>query len=197
MVFVFYFSLCKSGFTFCAPVYRLKAPINKSVFCKFIKTRHYCFFILRFQGQVWIVPVSEYPEPLKFTPLDAYEFHCKFMGHFSELHLVHVMLCLFHFLKKLVFNRHAMAVPARHIRCVIPLHCLKFYDYVFQGFIQGVAYVDIAVCIRRPIVKNILRSPFLLLPYHFIEIHLLPFFKDKRLFFRKIPLHRKISFWQI
>ena len=197
MIFVFYLSLRQGCFALCAPVYRLEAPVNIAVFRQFIKTRDYGLFVFRFQGQVWIIPIAENPQPFEFNLLDADVFNRKLMRQFPEFHLVHVVLCLFHLLEKLVFYRHAVAIPSRHIRRVVPLHGFEFNDDVLQGFIQRVAYVDIAVSVRRAVVEYILRLTLLFCAYRLIKIRIFPFFKDAGLFVRQIAFHRKISFRKI
>src|SRR3546814_6627890 len=58
------------------------------------------------------------------------------------------------FLFDLDFDRHAVAIPTWHVLCVIARHGAAFDDDVLQYFVDGVPDVDIAVGIRRAIVKH-------------------------------------------
>ena len=51
-----------------------------------------------------------------------------------------------------------MAIPAWNIVGVLAAHLLSAIDGIFKNFIQCVADVEIAICIRRPIVQNKLIS---------------------------------------
>ena len=56
------------------------------------------------------------------------------------------------------FNRHAVAVPARHILRIktVELTCLD--DHVFQDFVYRVPDMNVPVGVRRAIMQDELRA---------------------------------------
>ena len=58
------------------------------------------------------------------------------------------------FLHHLVFDRQAVAVPARHVRRAFAQHGLRFHDEIFEDFVERGAHVDVAVGEWRTIVQD-------------------------------------------
>ena len=56
------------------------------------------------------------------------------------------------FLLDLNFDRHAVAIPTGHVRRIKTRHQFRFDDDIFKNFVNGVADVNITVCIRWTIV---------------------------------------------
>ncbi|OIQ71806.1 hypothetical protein GALL_465740 [mine drainage metagenome] len=52
----------------------------------------------------------------------------------------------------LVFDRQAMAIPARHIHRVIARKLAGFGDHVLEDFVDRVADMDLAIGIGRSVV---------------------------------------------
>ena len=49
-----------------------------------------------------------------------------------------------------------MAIPTGDVRRVESSHGLRFQNEIFQNFIEGMTQVDISVCVRRSIMKDVL-----------------------------------------
>ena len=96
-----------------------------------------------------------------------------------------------------MLDRKAMAIPPWYIRHLVARHRLRFDDDVFQNFVQGVADMNAAIGVWRPIVQDIQRSAFPRLLNLFVQPFPLPRGKQFRLPLRQVRLHREIGFRQI
>ena len=67
--------------------------------------------------------------------------------HFSNRQMFAV------FFLNLNFNRHAVAIPARHISRIEAGHVAAFDDDVFQDFVDGMPDVDVAIRVGWAIVQ--------------------------------------------
>jgi hypothetical protein len=74
----------------------------------------------------------------------------------------------------LPLDGQAVTVPARHIVGVLAQHLLRAVDHVFQDLVEGVAHVQVAVGVGRPIMQDKLFTPGGIVPELLVEIELLP-----------------------
>ena len=98
------------------------------------------------------------------------------------------------FLLDLDFDRHAVAIPARHVRRVIARHQFRLDDDVFQDFVDGVADVDVTVGVRRTIVQHPFRTPGCLGADRVVELFLGPLGHPFRLAGGHVAAHRE---WRV
>ena len=101
------------------------------------------------------------------------------------------------FLLDLDFNRHAMAIPARHIGCIKAGHVAALDDDVFQNFVDCVSDVDVTVCVGRAIVQQKSGSSFACLANRLIDAFFLPLCDPQRLAAWQVSAHRKRGVGQI
>ncbi len=119
------------------------------------------------------------------------------MRFFAEIERIDFVLRDFQYLEELVFHRQAVTIPARHIGRIKSLHRFIFDDDVFEDFVQCVADMNIAVRVRRAVMKNEFLSAFGGPADTGVDIPLLPFFKLEGFPVRQIGLHRKIRRRQV
>ena len=97
----------------------------------------------------------------------------------------------------LVFDRQAVAVPTRDIRCIETGQRLRADDDVLENLIDRVANVDVTVGIGRTVVQNEARAPFRRFADLFIELLLLPVCDPLRLALGEIAAHGKRCIRQV
>ncbi len=90
-----------------------------------------------------------------------------------------------------------MAIPAGHIGRIESGQRLRFDDDVLEDLVDCVADVDVAVGVRRPIVKNELRPSFGYFTDALVQFSLLPLLHPARLALGKIPAHRERRIWKV
>ena len=91
----------------------------------------------------------------------------------------------------LVFDRQAVAVPARHVRRIEARHRLGAEDDVLEDLVQRVADVDVAVGIGGAVVQDEARAASRSRANFFIELFLLPLLNPAGLTLGQIPPHRE------
>jgi len=148
-------------------------------------------------GQVGMLPVAENAQSTEFIALDVDPFTGISATLFTYLGLAHLPLLLAELLIDFQFNRQAMAIPARDIRCIKTLHALAFDNNVFEDLVQRVADMDIAVGIRRAIVQGKVRLVWIRLTDQTVEVKFSPTLYDFRFALRQVAAHRKIGYRKI
>ena len=93
-----------------------------------------------------------------------------------------------------MLNRQSMGIPPGNIRGIISLNGFVTDDEIFQDFIQGMADMDIAVCIRRSVMQNKLRPSLSSLLHLMINVDLIPPFLNFRFSIGKFPRMGKSVF---
>src|SRR5207253_345526 len=86
----------------------------------------------------------------------------------------HVGLLRAQFFVNVKLNRQSMTIVARNIRRIEAQHRTRLHNEIFQNFIERSAYVNVCVCIRRPVVQNEEGSASARASNHPVEIHLRP-----------------------
>ena len=135
-----------------------------------------------------MVPISQHAQALKvlFLPLDL-------LGSISPAQALGLFdrqvfaVQLFDF----ALDRHAVAVPARHVRGVKTRQHFALDDDVLENLIDRVPEVNITVRIRRAIVQDEFRSPLRSGADCFVHLFLLPLAHPVRLALGKIAAHRE------
>ena len=89
------------------------------------------------------------------------------------------------------FDRHAVAVPAGHVRSLIPFEGFLLDDHVFQDLVDGMADMNGTVGIRRTVMKNELLGVATLIKNAVDDLFLVPFTHPAGFAFGEIPAHRE------
>ena len=87
----------------------------------------------------------------------------------------------------------SMAVPTGDIRRVVAALCMAFDHEVLQDLVEGMANVDGAVGIRRPIVENERLVATILLENLVVDVDIVPELEPLGFVLGKIPAHREIG----
>jgi len=122
------------------------------------------------------------------------------LAFLAELGDAHVLALVADLLDELGLDRQAVAVPSRHIRCAEAGHGPVLDHDILEDLVQGMAQVDIAVGVRRPIVKDIGSSfPAPRPPSLYFMVNILFFPRGLHLFLNlfQVGPDGKVSFWQI
>ena len=90
-----------------------------------------------------------------------------------------------------------MAIPSWNKSSVVSLHGHKTNNKIFENFIESMPHMNMTVSIRRTIMKNKLRFPFMFFTNQSVEIILFPLSKNLWFPLDQIGFHRKICLWQI
>ena len=98
-----------------------------------------------------------------------------------------------------IFNRQTVGIPSGDIIDLKAGHMMITDNDILQSLVQCMADVNLAVCIRRSVVKDKSRCSFFspLFDSFFIKLIVLPEFYKLRFFLRKISAHREICLRQL
>src|SRR5699024_1853376 len=89
---------------------------------------------------------------------------CKFYTLVSELLDRHA-LTVHTFVRERLFDRKAVRIPARNVRCIVSLHLLVADDDILDDLVECVPHMKRAVCIWRAVMEDIRRITFVLLQF--------------------------------
>ena len=151
------FGLGERGLFDHRPHHRLGAAIKPAVhheFADLAEDRGLGMF--RHRG-VGIGPIADTAEPLELLALHGHPVRrelAAFAPEFEDRHLVLIALLGAVIFLDLPFDRQAVAVPAGNIRRVAAEHRLGAHDDILEDFVERGAEMNIAVGIRRPVVKD-------------------------------------------
>ena len=96
-----------------------------------------------------------------------------------------------------VFDRQAVAIPARHINRIHALELARLDDHVLEYFVDGVADVDLAVGVRWAIVQHKLRPALAHIAQLFVNAFVFPSLDPARLAFGQVAAHRERRVGQV
>ncbi len=194
LVLVFDFRFRQRGPAVETPVHRLQAAEHVALFDDLRERADFARLIREVHRLVRIVPVAEYaqaPEAhlLLFDLLGG--IRARLLHHFGGRQRFAELLF------DLDFDRHAVAVPARHIDRVEARHVARLDDHVLQNLVHRVAEVDVAVRIRRAVVQDELLAALAGGADLFVDLAFLPVFDPLRLALRQVAAHRERRVEQI
>jgi hypothetical protein len=89
------------------------------------------------------------------------------------------------------FDRHAVTVPTRHVGRIESRERLALDDDVLEDLVDGVADVNVAVRVRRPVVKHEAWPPAARFTNALVKPALVPPLQHQRLALCEITTHRK------
>ena len=144
--------------------------------------------------RVGMIPGSEHTEPpeILFLPFDLFGGPgARLCDYFARRKVLAVLLL------DLDLDRHAVAVPARHVVRVVAGHLVALDDDVLQDLVDRMTDMDVVVCIRWAVVQDPLRSTDRRRADPVVDALLVPFADPVRFALRQIPAHRKRRVGQI
>src|SRR4030095_12376138 len=97
----------------------------------------------------------------------------------------------------LQLDRQAVAVPDGNVRRVEAKHVVRLDDEVLENLVERVTHVDLAVCVRRTVVQQVLRGALAGRANLAIEVHRVPAGHGFRLGCLQVRLHREGGPWQV
>jgi hypothetical protein len=108
---------------------------------------------------------------------------------------VHVVLLVPELLVHLELDGQPVAVPPRDVVRHLPEHVAVLDDEVLQDLVEGVADVDVAVGVGRPVVEHeaLAAAGAVLLHQPLEDLPLLPVLQDLRLPLGQVGLHGEIG----
>ena len=151
-----------------------------------------------------MIPITLDAEPLEFLALHlepvlsvgaallAELDHRVWMREVWLLFVFGAVIFLFDF----PLDRQAVAVPARHVIRIEAEHLLASRHHVLEDLIEGMADVDVAVGIGRPVMKDEFRATARGCTQALIKVELLPAREYLRLLLRQPRAHGKIGLGQ-
>ncbi|MDT4842906.1 hypothetical protein FQZ97_768210 [compost metagenome] len=176
------------------PVDRLQALEHEPLLDHFGQGADLTGFVGEVHGLVWIVPITENAETdeIGLLPFDLLAG----VGAATLAGLVGRLVLAeggFH----LVLDRQAVAVPTRHIRCVVAGQGLGTGDDVLEDLVDRMTDMNAAVGIGRTVVQDEFRPAFAQLPQLLIQTHVVPALQNLRLALRQAGLHRELGIRQV
>jgi hypothetical protein len=96
-----------------------------------------------------------------------------------------------------VFDRQAVAVPARHIHGVQPLELARLDDHVFQDLVGRVADMDLAVGVRGAVVQHKLRFAGAHVAQLFVNAFVVPLLDPAGFAFGQVAAHGERGVGQV
>ncbi len=139
-----------------APVHRLEAAVDVALLEQPAQRADLVRLVAEGHGEVGVVPVAQHAEPLEvlLLPLDLLGR----VGAREPLRLRRgdVLAVL---LLDLHLDRHAVAVPARHVGRIETRQRAALHDHVLEDLVDRVADVDVAVGVGRAVVQDEARTP--------------------------------------
>ena len=101
------------------------------------------------------------------------------------------------FLLDRVFDRQAMAVPARNVLRIEALELALLDNHVFEDLVHRMSHMDLSIGIRRAVVQDELRRASTCNPQSLVEAVVVPFPGPTRFALGQVTAHRKRCFRQV
>ena len=196
VVVVLDLGLGESGALDDGPKHRLRPLVEGSVHEEGAELTDDLGFGFRRHGRVRPVPVAEHAEPAELAALDVDPAGGELTALLAELNDGHLVLVLAGgavALLDLPLDGKAVAVPAGDVVGVLPQHLLGAVDDVLEDLVEPGADVDVAVGVRRAVVKNELLPACGGLAQPSEQVHGLPARQHLRLALWQPGLHRKLG----
>ena len=188
---VFHFRLGQRRLAVEAPVDGLQAAVDIAFFQQLAQRAQLVGFIAVRHGQVGVVPLAEHAQANKILLL-ALDLHvgvgAGLFQHFSRRQVFAVQFF------DLDLDRHAVAIPARHVGRVEAGQRARFDDHVFEDLVDGVAQVDVAIRVRRAVVQDEFRTAGGSLAHALVDFLVLPLLYPLRLALGHVAAHRERGF---
>ena len=153
-VLILDFRFRQRRFTVGTPVNGFLSFIDVSFSCHFAKNFYFLGFQMRIKSNVTVIKIANNAHADKIGFLDFNPFLCVFQTFAAQFKNGHIRPILSRIFQYGIFNRKAVGIPAGDIVCHVPRHVLVADNNILQCLIQGMADVDLAVRIRRSVMKH-------------------------------------------
>src|SRR5450830_1423977 len=186
LVFVLDFRLSQGRTAVEAPVHGLEALEHETALDDFGQRADFTGFVLEVHGFVRVGPVTQdtQADELGLLPFDL-------LGGIGTAQLAGFIgaqvLAVGHF--DFVFDRQAVAVPARDIRRVETRKGLRADDHVLENLVQRMTDVNRAVGVRRAVVQDEFRTILANLAQLSVQANTVPALQDLRFALWQAGLH--------
>ena len=196
---VFHFRLGQRTLAVHTPEHRLRALMEMAICDHPAQRSDNIRFNMKVHGAVRIIPVAQNPKTLE---IDALALNlARRIGTAGIPKRIGIRKSFTDFTKRcfhLVLNRKPMAIPTRHIGCVIPGQSSGFNNDVFQHFVNRVTDMNVSIRVWRTVMQDEGLLPGgLRLTNGLIPIPTHPICEHLGLTGRQIAPHRKRGVGQI
>ena len=197
LLLVFDFGLRERRAAIEAPVHRLHPLVQVPVLHDAAEGAQLLRLVARRHGEVGMIPVAENSEALEIGALQLDLLVRIRAAGGTEGLCVELLARAAVLLLHLQLDRQPVAVPTGYVGRVAAVERARLDDDVLEDLVDGVADVDDAVGIRRPVMQHEARPPARDLAQPRIGAALLPAAHHCRLALRQVRLHREIRLRQI
>ncbi len=194
LVGIFDLKFSQAGRAVKTPVDRLEAAIHKAPFDHAFERPNFAGFVAKVHGAIGSIPFAQNTQSPEIFALllDLFRGESTALG----LHVVAAELASMQFLDG-VFNRQAVAIPARNVLGIETGQLPAFHDHVFQHFVQGMADVQLAIGVGRAIVEHEQRGVATGIAQAVINPLLLPRLNPSGFALGQVTSHGEIGFRQV
>ena len=161
-VLILNFRFRQRRFTVGTPVNSFLSFVDISLSCHFAKNFYFLGFQMRIKSNVTVIKIADNAHADKIGFLDFNPLFRVFQAFAAQFKNGHIRPIFSRIFQYGILNRKTVGIPAGDIVCHVPRHIFVADDNILQCFIQGVANVDLAVCIRRSVMKHEAGRAFLL-----------------------------------
>ena len=196
---VFDLGLGQRGLLDDRPEYRLGALIEAAVHDELADLADDLRFGRERHGGVWVGPVADDAEALKFGRLDVDPVlgeRAAFLAKLDDRHGILVALVLAVFLLDHPLDRQAVAIPAGHVVGIEAEHLPRAHDDVLEDLVHRRADVDVAVGVGRAVVQDEFLAARRRGAQPAVDVALGPARQHLGLALGQLRLHRKIGVGQ-
>ncbi len=197
LVLILHLGLGQGGAAVQAPVHRLETAHHMAVLDDARQYAQLLSLERRIHRQVRAIPIRQHAETAEVGALPFHLLH-RILATLGaelggiELH-AHLAVLLFH----LLLDRQAMAIPAGHERGIVAVQARGLHYDVLQRLVDGMADMDIAIRIRRPVDEPVLLAPPACRLHLVVQALGLPARQHLRLALRQVRLHRERRLRQV
>ena len=198
LVAVLDLGLGQSSMAVRAPVDGLAAAVDRALQVQILEDLHIARLVVRDEREVGMLPVGVHAEALEALALDIDVLLGPLAAQLAQLRLAdlgHALRADGHLHH--VLDRLAVAVPAGNIGTEIPALGMAFHHEVLEDLVKGMADVDRAVSVGRPVVQDEGLAVGVLLQHAAVDILPLPCLQALGLLRRQVPAHGKIGAGQV
>ena len=197
MVFVFDLGFRQSRPAGTAPVDRFQSFVDISPFHELAECACDGSLVPVAHGEIGSIPIPEDAQPNEFLLLQLHELAGVLPALPTDLDTGHAGFFPAEHLVDLDLDRQSVAVPSGDVRRVVARHGSRLDDEVLENLVLGVADVDVAVGVWRPVVQEEHRVPGPEVADLPVQLQLVPALQYSGLQGGKAGLHRKAGSGQI
>ena len=197
LVVVFHFRFRQGRSAVQTPVHRLETLLQMTVVDDLAQGADDVRLEGVIHGQVGIVPVAEHAQTLKIGLLSGHLLAGVFPTLLAKGAGIHLVAGLADLLFHHQLDGQTMAVPARHVGGIKAGQGTGLDDHILEDLVHRMADMNVAVGVRRAIMKNELGTAGKDLTDFLVELFLLPLFQPRRFALGQAGFHGKVGLGKI